>query len=257
MIAKLIDIVRQAGQLTLSYFEQAGALEVEFKNPQDLVTNADSEVEEFMREALAQVFPDVAFFGEEGGASDTSNENMFIVDPIDGTTNFFHGYPFYSVSLAYREGAETKCGVVYCPPLDQIFVAERGKGASLNGKPIQVSNTVDLKNALAATGFACVRAGQKPDTVSIFGHMIYQVRDIHRDGSAALDLCYLAAGKYDLYWERNLSPWDIAAGVLILQEAGGKVTDFDDGPDFEDKRELVASNGRLHENAIASISCSA
>ncbi len=247
MIDLLTDIVRQAGQLTLKYFETAGALEVEFKNPLDLVTNADSEVEEFMKTALAEAFPDIAFFGEETGVSDAGAQGMFIVDPIDGTTNFFHGYPLYSVSLGYRHAGRTEAGVVYCPPLDQMFAAVRGQGATLNGKRIRVSATDTLKNALATTGFACVRGGLERDSVPIHSHMIYQVRDIHRDGTAALDLCYVAAGKYDLYWEYNLSPWDIAAGVLILEEAGGRVTDFAGQGDFEQKRELVATNGKLHK----------
>ena len=248
MLNQLIEIVRRAGELSLSYFDTDKEMDVEFKNPMDLVTSADREVEATMRDALSQAFPDVLFHGEETGATEGDAANgLFIADPIDGTTNFVHGYPFYSVSLAFRRQGETVCGLVYCPPLDQLFWAERGHGAFLNGKPVHVSANRELRNAVLATGFACVRQGVKPDTVPILAKMVYLVRDIHRDGSAALDLCYVASGKCDLFWELNLNAWDVAAGVLILEEAGGRVSDFSNGDRFEEKRQIVASNGLLHE----------
>ena len=253
MLSELVPIVRRAGEHARSYFDNRSRLTVDFKNPRDLVTQADREVEQRLRRDLAAAFDDVAFLGEEGGASDRDNPRQFVADPIDGTTNFVHGYPFYAVSLAYRAHGVAECALVYAPSLDQLFTAARGQGAQLNGTPVTVSDCDQLGHALAATGFACVRDDVTPNSLPLFNHMIYRLRDIHRDGSAALDLCYVAAGIYDLFWERNLNPWDTAAGALILAEAGGRLSAFDGGHDYEARRELVAANPRLHAAALAEI----
>ncbi len=247
MLDTLIPIIKQAGELSRAYFSNELENDVDFKTPVDLVTTADREVEQYLKDALAEAFPDIRFDGEESGEGAGSTEHgVFIVDPIDGTTNFFHRYPFYSVSLAYRKDDITECGLVYCPPTDELFYAERGGGAFRNGRPIRVSQNARLQDALMVTGFSCVRFNVKPDTMAIFDRMVYLVRDIHRDGSAALDLCYVACGIYDLFWELNLNAWDVAAGVLICDEAGGRVSDFGNSDQFEKNRQLVASNGAIH-----------
>jgi myo-inositol-1(or 4)-monophosphatase len=248
MLDKLVPIIREAGAMSLAYFNGEVDLEIDFKNPRDLVSTADQAVEDFLKQSLSEAFPNCGFEGEETGVTKgAADHGTFIVDPIDGTVNFCHNYPFYSVSVAYRVAGRTEIGLVYCPPMDDLFCAQRDQGATLNDKPIRVSTTDELEHAVLATGFSCVRFNVKPDTIPIFTRMVYQARDIHRDGSAALDLCYVGCGRCDLFWEMNLNAWDIAAGVLICQEAGGLVTDFSGGEGFEENRQIIASNGAIHD----------
>jgi myo-inositol-1(or 4)-monophosphatase len=249
IFSEMKKTVLAAGRIVMSYYGRIPRSEVSTKSSFcDLVTEADKKVEAFVKKRLAAKFPDTAFLGEEEGLSGKSekNEKIFILDPIDGTTNFVHGYPFFSVSLAYREDGVTRAGIVYAPCFRDLYHAVRGSGAFRNGRRIGVSRTDNLGDSLAVTGFACIRGGLKPDNVPILNRVIYQVGGIRRDGSAAIDLCFVAEGRTEIFWEMNLSPWDVAAGSLIVEEAGGKVTDFDGGPDYEAKRAIVATNGSLH-----------
>ena len=250
MLDSVRAIVREAGRLSLTYFGTIRSPDVQFKGDVDLVTRADREVEEFLRRRLAESFPHVGFCGEEGGDAAGETPLHFLVDPIDGTTNFVHGHPFYAISVALRKGAETLAGWVHMPAFDDLYEAASGRGAFKNGNRLSVSGTQQLIEALAATGFACVRQRVKPDTVPVFDHAVYRVRGVRRCGSAAVDLCYVAEGRYDVYWERNLSPWDVAAGMLVCREAGGRITDFHGGDDIEQRRELVATNRILHRDML-------
>ena len=197
---------------------------------------------------MQKLFPDLGFLGEEGTAgSRPTGGRYFVVDPIDGTTNFIHGLPHYCISLAYKEQGRTVLGAVYVPYFDDFYHAMPGQGACRNGERIRVSRTTTLINALGATGFACVRQRVANDNVPIFSRAIYELRGVRRLGSAAIDMCMVAEGKFDLYWEINIRPWDIAAGALLVQEAGGRVTDLDGGSAYEERDQVVGSNGLLHE----------
>ncbi len=234
-----------AGKLAMKYYGKLASGQIEHKNAIDLVTVADKEVEKFVAHRLAKKYPGISFFGEEFGQTGTSDK-IFILDPIDGTTNFVRQYPFFAISLAYREGKDTSAGVVHAPLLGSTWYAVKGGGAFNNRKRIHVSAVNKLIESIAVTGFACIRGAQKPDNIPIFNKVIYEVLGVRRDGSAAIDLCHVAEGKSDLFWEMNLGLYDYAAGVLILEEAGGKVTDFSGTDGYETRRELFASNGRVH-----------
>jgi myo-inositol-1(or 4)-monophosphatase len=175
---------------------------------------------------------------------------VFIVDPIDGTTSYLHGYPFYCISIGLRENGVTTGAVVYLPYLKDIYTAIRGEGAKKNGKPIHVSAVLDFVNAIGATGFGCVRSHVKPDNVDLSAKMIRKLQGFRRSGSAAIDLCHVADGCVDLYWEFYIKPWDYEAGRLIVQEAGGKVTGFDGNPIDEKAGRVFASNGLLHNDML-------
>lgn len=252
MLRQMMEIACRAGEVARGHAGRLAREDVYHKSSVDMVTRLDRELEAMIRDGLAEAFPEVAFYGEEGEYGRLEDfERVFIVDPLDGTTSFIHGHPFYSISLAYREGEESRLGVVHLPAFRETYWAERGKGAYHDGNRIHVSRTDRLLESLVATGFACVRERVQPDNIPLFCDTIYRVRGVRRCGSAAADLCYVADGRYDLFWELRLSPWDIAAGTLIVQEAGGLVTDLDGGNRYEAKRHLVASNGRVHEEFLA------
>jgi myo-inositol-1(or 4)-monophosphatase len=243
--------VLDAGKTALRYFRNLEKSDIMQKSSIDLVTIADTEVEKHVQARLAKIFPDSAFIGEESGESGDINGPCFILDPIDGTTSFAHGYPFFSVSLAYREDRETYIGIVHAPAFGEIFTSIKGKGAFCGKRRMQVSGVSSLIGSLAITGFACIRAGQKPDNMALFEKVIYKLQGIRRDGSAALDLAFVADGRAELFWELNLNKWDTAAGVLLVEEAGGKVTDLAGRADYEAGRTILASNGRIHDGLLA------
>lgn len=251
-LVKLGRIARDAGAIARGYFAHLRSDEVIHKGATDMVTVADREVEQFLQQRLRAAFPDIAFYGEEGHYAPLSSyERVFIVDPIDGTTSFVHGHPFYAVSLGLREAGVTTAGVVYLPYFDQLYWAGRGQGAWRDGRPIHVTATADLLQALGGTGFGCVRGHARPDNVPMLSDMIYRLRGFRTCGSAAIDLCYVAEGHYDVYWEYLLQPYDWEAGALIVQEAGGRVSGFDGGPPQDGVGRIVASNGMLHQAMLA------
>jgi len=244
-------IAREAGALLMHHFHQH--LKIEYKGDADLVTAADRAAEVLIRERIRQQWPTHDVLGEEQGLSDQGSEYRWYVDPLDGTTNFAHGFPVFCVSigLEYQPQASERPGqriaaVIYDPTRDELFSAEQGRGAQLNGGAIHVSKTATVKESLLATGFPSQKRHKNPN-IYFYHQITLHSHGVRRAGSAALDLCNVASGRFDGFWEFNLNPWDTAAGVLIVQEAGGKVTRFDGTPFEINSRETVASNGLIHE----------
>jgi myo-inositol-1(or 4)-monophosphatase len=240
-------IAREAGTLLMSYF---GRVTVEYKGEVDLVTEADRASEKLIVERLRARWPEHGIVAEEGTRSETEAEYRWYVDPLDGTTNFAHGYPVFCVSIALaRRDGQLEAGVLYDPTRDEMFAAERGQGAMLNGRPIHVSTTKGLAESILGTGFPSHKRHKNPNI--LFYHQItLRSHGVRRAGSAALDLANVSCGRYDGFWEFNLNPWDTAAGVLLVQEAGGKVTRFDGTPFRLDSREVLGSNGLIHEELL-------
>jgi len=238
-------LARAAGSLQRERYEHVH--EVRTKSASiDLVTEVDQACETLILEALRAQCPTDAVLAEEGGGDDRADAAWrWVIDPLDGTMNYAHGYPRFCVSIGVEHDGIATLGVVYDPLLDEMFAATRGEGASLNGRPLRVSNEDTLGRALLATGFAYDVHHSRDDNLDHFARFVKRARGIRRDGSAALDLCYVAAGRFDAYWELKLQPWDAAAGALIVCEAGGRVSDFSDALAAL-PREIVASNGRLH-----------
>jgi len=247
----MIAISREAGTLLMRYFHQG--LKIEYKGEADLVTAADRASEALIRERVAQQFPSHDVLGEEQGLKDRGSEFRWYVDPLDGTTNFAHGYPVFCVSLALEHRSESDgrrvAAVVYDPTRDELFTAEADKGAKLNGNPIHVSKAAQLKECLVATGFPSHKRHKNPN-IHFYHQITLRTHGVRRAGSAALDLCNVACGRFDGFWEFNLNPWDTAAGVLIIEEAGGKVTRFDGSPFQIDSRETLGSNGLVHDALV-------
>lgn len=239
-------IAREAGALLMQHFHQG--LKIEYKGDADLVTAADRASEALIRERIKQQFPLHDVLGEEQGLTDQGGDYRWYVDPLDGTTNFAHGYPVFCVSMAVEERATKSrvAAVIYDPTRDELFTAEREKGAQLNGKPIHVSKAAQLKECLVATGFPSHKRHKNPN-IHFYHQITLRTHGVRRAGSAALDLCCVACGRFDGFWEFNLNPWDTAAGVLIVEEAGGRVTRFDGAPFQIDSRETLASNGVVHD----------
>ena len=240
-----------AGQLSLEAYSRLTNDDIEFKSAKDLVTAADRKVENFIIAAIKKEFPGHAVFGEETGRSGSS-DFCWIIDPIDGTASFVHELPFYSVSIALYHKEEPLVAAVYGPRLNELFHAAKGQGAFLGERKLHVSKRGKLIEAMLCTGFACIRSNLPKNNLPYFERLVKRCRGMRRHGSAALDLCYVAAGRLDAFWELNLKPYDYAAGVLILQEAGGRISDFHDGTDFSGDG-IVASNGLLHKQMLDEI----
>jgi len=237
------SLALEAGALLREYRERP--LEIGYKGDIDLVTAADRDAEALMRARIHAQFPDHSILGEESGLERGESDFCWLLDPVDGTTNYAHGFPYYCVSVGLMEGRVLHTGVVYNPVLDELFSAERGHGATLNGAPIRVSPTIELRRALLTTGFP-YSVLQDRANFDMFERFMLRAQAVRRAGSAALDLCHVACGRYDGFWERGLSAWDVAAGAVILLEAGGSLTDYR-GDMFDPYgRELLASNGVLH-----------
>jgi myo-inositol-1(or 4)-monophosphatase len=244
MIEFMKKLAIASGEICLEGSEHLSASDVEFKNPKDLVTVVDKRVEDYIVSEIKKTYPGHSIIGEETGRDETGSDCWWIIDPIDGTTSFFHRQPYYAVSIAFRRGGELQAGVVHAPALSQLFWAEKGQGAFLNGKKIKVSTTTHLKESVLGTGFACLRAGWEKNNMVYLNRIMPAIRDIRRCGSAAIDLAYVAAGKFDGFWELNLNIYDIAAGALLVAEAGGAVCDFSGGSSFPEAG-IVATNGRI------------
>jgi myo-inositol-1(or 4)-monophosphatase len=218
----------------------------------DLVTQIDREAETAIREVLLGSFPEDTILGEEQGEAGGSSGRRWIVDPLDGTLNYAHGLPWYCVSIALEDGEGVQVGVVLESVHGELFTAIRGGGAFVDGRPVRVTDRERLAESMLATGFA-YRIDWMMENVEIFARVIPQARAIRRPGSAALDLANLAAGRLDGFWELYLNPWDVAAGTLLVQEAGGRVTDERGAPRELDGKVIVASNGRIHDELIAAL----
>jgi len=226
-------------------------MDIQHKTRTDLVTRADHEAEAYLIDAIRQGFPDHAINAEEAGELQGNTEHQWYIDPLDGTLNYAHGIPFYSVSVAYATQGDMLLGVVYDPVREELFSAEYGKGAMLNGAPIHVSGYTDLIDCMLSTGFPPDMGDQLSDDMAYFREFRKRSQSIRRMGSAALDLAYVACGRFDGYWKTDLYPWDAAAGALIAQEAGAIVTDLDNHPDFMKMPiSLVCANPRVHAEII-------
>jgi myo-inositol-1(or 4)-monophosphatase len=241
-------IAREAGALVMSFF--ARHITIEYKGDVDLVTEADRASEKLIVERLRTRWPEHGIVAEEGTRTDAGADYRWYVDPLDGTTNFAHGYPVFCISIALaRKDERLEAGVLYDPTRDEMFAAERGQGATLNGKPIHVSRTKMLAESLLGTGFPSHKRHKNPN-IHFYQQITLRSHGVRRAGSAALDLANVACGRYDGFWEFNLNPWDTAAGVLLVREAGGRVTRFDGSPFRLDSREVLASDGLIHDELM-------
>lgn len=239
---------REAGRLVLEL--RKSERKVEKKGMVDLVTDADRLSEDLIRKIIESNFPDHSFRAEEGSRVSGDSEFLWLVDPLDGTTNFAHGFPVYCVSIGLLKGNEIIAGCVYNPNLDECFTSEKGYGAYLNGKPIHVSKTERLDDSLLATGFPYNIRETDDDNLKEFTAFYKKAQAVRRAGAAALDLAYVACGRFDGFWEFQLAPWDIAAGILLVGEAGGKATSYFGEKYDIYKGELAASNGRIHDDIV-------
>ncbi len=268
---RLCGILETAGRAAIAAGEilrslYATPLKIRHKGRIDLVTEADLAAEQSIMRILHESHPEIAVLTEESAAAyqeisrntglvtpDTApddgpdhNGPLWVIDPLDGTTNFAHSYPWFAVSIGYMEEGRCMAGVIYNPVLEEFFCAVTGGGAWLNGQPIQVSHVKTLDQALLATGFPYTIAQQTDEVMALLKKMLPRAQGVRRAGAAALDLAYVACGRLDGFWEINLKPWDTAAGIALLNEAGGRVTDFSGGEFSPFKPEILSSNGRLH-----------
>jgi len=243
-----LEAARKAGAHLKAHF---GARQpVEYKGEIDLITARDRESQDMIYDVLHRRFPDSALLGEEDGAVPAPADSQWLIDPLDGTTNYAHGLPLFCVSLAFREHGQTRVGVVFNPMLGEMFRAVRGQGAFLDANRLTVSREGDLGRSLLATGFPYDIRRSPARSLDLFGHFVGRGRAVRRCGAAALDLAYTAAGRFDGFWEMKLSPWDTAAGALLVEEAGGRITDFSGAPFDPFGRECLASNGLIHGDML-------
>ena len=243
---------RESGRIQIEGLSEN--LQVDHKGRYDLVTNVDKKCEEVVAGILGEAFPDTGILAEESTQKATGSREVWIVDPLDGTTNYASGYPAFCTNIALKQAGEIVLGVVYEPVRDELFEAVRGGGAYKNGAPVRVSRTAELSQSLLATGFPYDRCEQPETNLDRFCALTMRTRGVRRGGSASLDLCYTACGRLDGYWELRLQPWDVCAGALIVSEAGGRVTNLG-GLEYDwSGRETLASNGRLHEALVDSLS---
>jgi myo-inositol-1(or 4)-monophosphatase len=243
-LKEAIAAARKSGELIR---RRVGKIKtINYKGAIDLVTDVDQASEQLIKDHLAKKFPRHLFLGEESGGGRKGCAYRWIVDPIDGTTNFAHGFPYFSVSIALEIGCQPAVGVVYDPMHDELFYATKGGGAYLNKKKIRVSKTKDMKKSLLCTGFAYEIKDARDSNVEHFVDFLMTAQAIRRMGSAALDLCYVACGRFDGFWEIGLKPWDTAAAILIVTEAGGKLSRFNGTKYSHYDHEILATNGLLH-----------
>lgn len=242
-LADLETVVREAGVIALSYFNDLKNTEIDKKSPRDFVTAADLAIEAFLKKTLTEQYPDYGFWGEESGQSANQNQR-WVVDPIDGTHSFSKGQYYWSISVALEIDGKMQLGIVYAPVFNDLYSAERGKGAWKNGKAIHVSNESVLANAMVGTGFACLRQYLPDNNLPRFNRIAQHTTGQRRFGSAALDLCLVADGQLDAFWEQALNLYDVAAGALIAQEAGATLTDFQGNAGLFPEQ-VLATNGLL------------
>jgi myo-inositol-1(or 4)-monophosphatase len=250
LLEAAVTASQEAGALLLTYAE--AGFQIEYKNPINLVTDADRAAEQCVIDRIKARFPTHRFLAEERGRlEEGQSPYLWIIDPLDGTTNFAHGYPAYCVSIGLEYDGRCVLGVIFDPSRNELFTAIEHRGARLNGRPLHVSNTATLDSSLLVTGFAYDIRETKRNNLDHFVNFALKAQGLRRTGSAALDLCYVAAGRFDGFWEVRLNPWDMAAGSVIAREAGGRLTDFS-GKDLSIYgQELVASNGQIHEQMLA------
>lgn len=249
-----LEAAQAAGAILLEHARRG--FRIEHKDTVNLVTDADRRAEQAIVDRISKDHPGHRVLAEEGGMrAGQDSPFKWVIDPLDGTTNFAHGFPAYCVSIGLEYQGRPLLGVVLDPTRDELFVSEAGGGAFLNGIPLQVSSTPLLNGALLVTGFAYDIRESEQNNLNHFGRFALRAQGIRRTGTAALDLCYVAAGRFDGFWELKLHPWDTAAGALMVVEAGGKVTDFSGGPFSIYGQEIVASNGQVHDEMVKVLEC--
>ena len=247
MLNFAIQVARDAGNLLV---QRLGSAQISNKGDIDLVTEADIAAEELIIDRIRSHYPLHGILAEESGEAvqqgTSRSEWKWIIDPLDGTTNYAHGYPCFCVSIAVEHAGTLEIGVVYDPMRDEMFAAERGQGATLNERRIRVSSVEQLNSAMMCTGFP-YNVRTRPDFARDFTNFTLHAQAVRRDGSAALDLAYIACGRFDGFWEDGLNPWDVAAGAILISEAGGRITNYENEPLDIYTKKVVASNGRVHE----------
>ncbi|PID59646.1 MAG: inositol monophosphatase [Ignavibacteriae bacterium] len=253
MINEIIKIAKEAGEIIKEGFGKN--LEIEFKTDvSNIVTNIDKAAEKVILNYVRKKYPNHSIIAEESGREEKSSEFTWVIDPLDGTTNFAHGLPIFSVSIGLQKNNEIIAGVIYDIMRDIIYSAELGSGCFANGKKIAVNSNNELAKSVLVTGFAYDKIDEYAEALKIFGEIISKARGVRRLGSAAIDFCYVASGVFDGFWEANLSPWDVCAGILITKEAGGNVTDFTNKPISIFSDSFLATNGNIHNKMIEIIS---
>lgn len=243
-----IDAAREAGAHQISMLGRD--LHIEFKGEINLVTEVDKACEAMIIKRLQTEFPTHDILAEEGGGKKQNSDYRWIIDPLDGTTNYAHAYPLFCVSIALEYRGQIVAGVVFDPNRNELFTAELGSGSFLNGKKIQTSKIDSLGKSLMSTGFAYNLREKSNNNINHFNDVLLSAQAVRRDGVAAIDLCYVACGRYDGFWELDLFPWDVAAGMLIIHEAGGRVTRFDGSEFTVDHKDILATNGLIHDQMI-------
>jgi myo-inositol-1(or 4)-monophosphatase len=251
MINVAIEAALEAGRFLRYSVGRVKTVETKHGEERNLVSEIDRGSEEKIISIIRRHYPSHGILAEESGASKPDAEYTWIIDPLDGTTNFLHGLPVFSVTIGIEHRGEIIAGAIYDPNQDVLFTAEKGSGAYANGQRLNVSRTGELINSLLMTGFPYDIAGNPDHAVEHFVNFLMASRGIRRFGSAALDLCYVAAGRLDGFWEVNLHPWDMAAGILLVTEAGGRVSDFEGAPLSIYGKKVVASNGVIHDAMVA------
>ena len=254
LLETAIKAAKEAGKIQLERRGHIG--KIDYKGDINLVTEVDLLCEKKIIEVIKNNYPDHSILTEETGEALTGSEYKWIIDPIDGTTNYVHDFPFFCSSVAVEIKGDLLVGAVYQPVLNELFTVQKGKGAFLNGNRIYVSKNNSLRSSLLATGFAYDVHKSETDNINHFTNFLKQAQAIRRPGSAALDLCYVAAGRFDGFWELKLYPWDVAAGILLVQEAGGKVTGMAGEKYSIYSKNILASNGLIHQDMIDVLSVS-
>ena len=248
-----IRAARNAGDIIIRYVDRIDTLKIGSKQQNDFVTEVDQLAEQEIIYTLKKAYPDHAILAEESGTHNDqpdANHPTWIIDPLDGTTNFLHGFPQFAVSIALKQDNELQLGVVYDPMRQELFTGMRGAGARLNDRRLRINPQTKLEGSLIATGFPYYRYDYLDQYMKILKDVITRTAGVRRPGSAALDLAYTAAGRFDGFWEFNLKPWDIAAGALLIREAGGIVSDFNDRNNFLETGDIVCGAPRVHEELL-------
>lgn len=240
-----IDIAKKAGSFILNESKNFKASKIEYKGLNDMVSYVDKTAEKMIVDELSKILPDAGFIAEEGTSNKTGEVYNWIIDPLDGTTNFIHGIPAFAVSIALQKNNELVVGVVYEINQDECFYAWKDSKAYLNGKEIRVSDNEEVSKTLIATGFPYYDFKRQNDYVNLFTNVMQKCHGLRRIGAASVDMAYTACGRFDAYFEYNLKPWDIAAGILIVRQAGGECFDFEGGDNSLDNGDIVATNGKI------------
>lgn len=247
MLNMAIRAARAAGDLIVRYVDRIDTLKITPKGRNDFVSEVDRQAEREIVNILHKAYPDHGFLGEEGGRQGLARGDfVWVIDPLDGTTNFLHGFPQFAVSIALLHKGRIECGVIYDPMRQELFTAKRGGGATLESRRLRVTRQNSFKGALLGTGFPFKDQRQMDAYLGMFRELAKDTAGIRRAGSAALDLAYVACGRLDGFWEIGLMPWDMAAGILMIQEAGGIVTDFEKGDKFMETGNVLTANPKLH-----------